>query len=72
MQSNVLIFLLSMHKVYWILNLNIISLGFRLVNCAMCASSTYNKEAYDKNILSICGFDEKVPKIIEAFARSYF
>ncbi|XP_008216494.1 60 kDa SS-A/Ro ribonucleoprotein isoform X2 [Nasonia vitripennis] len=44
----------------------------KLVNCAMCASSTYDKEAYDKNILSICGFDEKVPKIIEAFARSYF
>ncbi|KAJ8681437.1 hypothetical protein QAD02_017224 [Eretmocerus hayati] len=44
----------------------------KLVNCALCSSTVYKKESYDKNILSICGFDDKVPKIIEAFARSYF
>ncbi|XP_058791736.1 RNA-binding protein RO60-like isoform X2 [Phymastichus coffea] len=44
----------------------------KLVNCAMCASSTYDKQEYDTDILTVCGFDEKVPKIIEAFARSYF
>ncbi|XP_014204458.1 60 kDa SS-A/Ro ribonucleoprotein-like [Copidosoma floridanum] len=44
----------------------------KLVNCAMCASSTQSKNTYDNHILTICGFDEKVPKIIEAFARSFF
>lgn len=37
----------------------------------MCDSS-YKNEIVDKNVLTICGFDQKVPKIIEAFAKSSF
>lgn len=43
----------------------------KLINCVLCDSS-YRKETVDKNVLTICGFDHKVPKIIEAFAKSSF
>ena len=44
----------------------------KLINCAVCASSTYRKEKRDKNILTINGFDASVPMVIQAFAKSLF
>lgn len=44
----------------------------KLVTCAMTSAHMVSHADTDKNCLSICGFDENVPKIIEAFARSLF
>lgn len=44
----------------------------KLINCAVCSSSTYRKENRDKNILMINGFDATVPTVIQAFAKSLF
>lgn len=44
----------------------------RLINCAVCSSSTYYKANPDKNILTINGFDATVPTVIQAFAKSLF
>ncbi|XP_014485240.1 PREDICTED: 60 kDa SS-A/Ro ribonucleoprotein-like [Dinoponera quadriceps] len=44
----------------------------KLINCAVCSSSTYYKANPDKNILTINGFDATVPTVIRAFAKSLF
>ncbi|KOC66026.1 60 kDa SS-A/Ro ribonucleoprotein [Habropoda laboriosa] len=44
----------------------------KLINCAVCSSSTYRKEKSDKSILTINGFDASVPVVIQAFAKSLF
>ncbi|CAL7947863.1 unnamed protein product [Xylocopa violacea] len=44
----------------------------KLINCAVCSSSTYRKEKSDKSILTINGFDASVPVVIQAFAMSLF
>ncbi|XP_046611310.1 60 kDa SS-A/Ro ribonucleoprotein-like [Neodiprion virginianus] len=44
----------------------------KLVTCAMTTAQMVPHSDDDKNTLTICGFDENVPKIIEAFARSLF
>ncbi|XP_012253968.2 RNA-binding protein RO60-like isoform X1 [Athalia rosae] len=44
----------------------------KLVTCAMTTPQIGNPIDEDKNVLTICGFDANVPKIIEAFARSLF
>ncbi|XP_011506346.1 PREDICTED: 60 kDa SS-A/Ro ribonucleoprotein-like [Ceratosolen solmsi marchali] len=46
-----------------------ISNFIRFVNCALSDSSTFRRKFFGENIVYICGFDEKVPYIIEAFAR---
>lgn len=44
----------------------------KLINCAVCSSSTYRKQKSDKNVLTINGFDASVPVVIQAFAKSLF
>ena len=44
----------------------------KLINCAVCSSSTYRKKKVDGNILTINGFDATVPVIIQAFSKSLF
>ncbi|XP_043795391.1 60 kDa SS-A/Ro ribonucleoprotein-like isoform X1 [Apis laboriosa] len=44
----------------------------KLINCAVCSSSTYRKQKIDKSILTINGFDASVPIVIQAFAKSLF
>ncbi|XP_033339010.2 RNA-binding protein Ro60 [Megalopta genalis] len=44
----------------------------KLINCAVCSSSTTYKEERDNNILTIHGFDASVPVVIQAFAKSLF
>ncbi|XP_012280335.1 60 kDa SS-A/Ro ribonucleoprotein [Orussus abietinus] len=44
----------------------------KLVNCTMCTPAVPDVDVPDKNVLTICGFDAGVPKIIEAFAKSLF
>ncbi|OAD61808.1 60 kDa SS-A/Ro ribonucleoprotein [Eufriesea mexicana] len=44
----------------------------KLINCAVCSSSTYRKQKSNKSILTINGFDASVPVVIQAFAKSLF
>ncbi|XP_046738503.1 60 kDa SS-A/Ro ribonucleoprotein-like [Diprion similis] len=44
----------------------------KLVTCAMATAQMVPHSDDNESILTICGFDENVPKIIEAFARSLF
>ncbi|XP_017880741.1 60 kDa SS-A/Ro ribonucleoprotein-like [Ceratina calcarata] len=44
----------------------------KLINCAVCSSSTYRKEKTNKSILLINGFDASVPVVVQAFAKSLF
>ncbi|KZC11497.1 60 kDa SS-A/Ro ribonucleoprotein [Dufourea novaeangliae] len=44
----------------------------KLINCAVCSSSSYRKEKRDNSILTVNGFDASVPVIIQAFAKSLF
>ncbi|XP_031849518.1 RNA-binding protein RO60 [Nomia melanderi] len=44
----------------------------KLINCAVCSSSTNYKEKRDNNVLTINGFDASVPVVIQAFAKSLF
>ncbi|XP_076288394.1 RNA-binding protein RO60 [Lasioglossum baleicum] len=44
----------------------------KLINCAVCSSSTTYKEERDNKSLMINGFDASVPVVIHAFAKSLF
>ncbi|KAI4491298.1 hypothetical protein M0802_010231 [Mischocyttarus mexicanus] len=44
----------------------------KLINCVVCSSKTYKEDLYNKNILTIYGFDATVPMVIQAFAKSLF
>ncbi|KAF3422284.1 hypothetical protein E2986_09484 [Frieseomelitta varia] len=44
----------------------------KLINCAVCSSSTYRKQKSNKNILTVNGFDASIPVVIQAFAKSLF
>ncbi|KAL7303640.1 hypothetical protein TKK_0003786 [Trichogramma kaykai] len=44
----------------------------KLINVTLCATASNKPDFCDKNCLTICGFDGAVPRVIEAFARSYF
>ncbi|KOX79364.1 60 kDa SS-A/Ro ribonucleoprotein [Melipona quadrifasciata] len=44
----------------------------KLINCAVCSSSTYRKQKSNKNILTMNGFDASTPVVIQAFVKSLF
>ncbi|XP_077267898.1 RNA-binding protein RO60 [Temnothorax americanus] len=44
----------------------------KLITCALCSSTPYCKEPYDRHVLTINGFDATVPNVIQAFAKGLF
>ncbi|CAG5096975.1 Similar to ro60: 60 kDa SS-A/Ro ribonucleoprotein (Xenopus laevis) [Cotesia congregata] len=44
----------------------------RLVNWVVGTTSTYMESKYVNDVLTVCGFDVHVPKVIEAFAKRQF
>ncbi|XP_046829031.1 60 kDa SS-A/Ro ribonucleoprotein-like [Vespa crabro] len=44
----------------------------KLINCVVCSSKAYKEDIYNRNILTIYGFDATVPMVIQAFATSLF
>ncbi|KAI4488412.1 hypothetical protein M0804_005260 [Polistes exclamans] len=44
----------------------------KLINCVVCSSKTCKEDLYNRNILTIYGFDVTVPMVIQAFAKSLF
>ncbi|KYN05003.1 PREDICTED: 60 kDa SS-A/Ro ribonucleoprotein-like [Cyphomyrmex costatus] len=44
----------------------------KLITCALCSSSPYRREHYDRHVLTINGFDATVPNVIQAFVKGLF
>ncbi|XP_015179285.1 PREDICTED: 60 kDa SS-A/Ro ribonucleoprotein-like [Polistes dominula] len=44
----------------------------KLINFVVSSSKAYKEDLYNKNILTIYGFDATVPMVIQAFAKSLF